>query len=282
MSAESNPSHKGLRVAELIKSGEGQAAAIERAPGVYESRGVGNSYLLTTSEGDVLVNAGALRDAKRGRALFGKVSSRPIRYIILTQSHANQYGGLETVQDAGQHGHRPPQLSRGSTLQRGVEYALPAWLEENIRRDHGIGAGHRPDRGGAARPPDRRTARVRAGRSALRDSLDSRRRDALRCDRLAAEREDRGHRQSVRADLRQSAEPQHHPRRQAALGAAVHRVDQEAARARARARTDRPRRDSRYGAHPARGDTDHRRRAVDSRPHDRGHERRHQLAQLDA
>jgi alkyl sulfatase BDS1-like metallo-beta-lactamase superfamily hydrolase len=95
VTSEPKLSHEGLRVAELVKSGEGQHAAIERAPGVYESRGVGNSYLLTTSEGDVLVNAGTLGDARRGRELFSKVSTRAIRFIILTQSHANQYGGLE-------------------------------------------------------------------------------------------------------------------------------------------------------------------------------------------
>src|ERR1700712_741160 len=95
MTAESNLSHKGLRVAELVKSGEGQDAVIERAPGIYESRGVGNSYLLTTPAGDVLVNAGTLGDARRGRELFRKVSQAPIRFIVLTQSHANQYGGLE-------------------------------------------------------------------------------------------------------------------------------------------------------------------------------------------
>lgn len=93
----SNPdlSPKGLRVAEMIQSGDGQAQAIERAPGVYESRGIGNSYLLTTAAGDVLVNAGALGDARRGKTLFAEVSDQPLRYIILTQSHANQYGGLE-------------------------------------------------------------------------------------------------------------------------------------------------------------------------------------------
>jgi alkyl sulfatase BDS1-like metallo-beta-lactamase superfamily hydrolase len=93
-------SHKGLRVAEMVQSGEGQSAAIERAAGVWESRGVGNSYLVTTSAGAVLINAGTLADARRGRELFARVSSNPIRHIILTQSHANQFGGLEVYKTA--------------------------------------------------------------------------------------------------------------------------------------------------------------------------------------
>jgi alkyl sulfatase BDS1-like metallo-beta-lactamase superfamily hydrolase len=95
MAADPDLSHKGLRVAEMVRSGEGQDAVIERAPGVWESRGIGNSYLVTTPDGDLLVNAGALGDARRGRELFAKVSQNPIRYIVLTQSHANQFGGLE-------------------------------------------------------------------------------------------------------------------------------------------------------------------------------------------
>lgn len=88
-------SDKGLKVASMIKSGKEQSEAIDRGHGIYESTGIGNSYLVTTSEGDVLVNAGTLGDARRGKEIFCKVSNKPIRYIILTQSHANQFGGLE-------------------------------------------------------------------------------------------------------------------------------------------------------------------------------------------
>ena len=100
MTTDPNLSTDGLRVAALVTSGEGQTAVIERAPGLWESRGIGNSYLLTTAEGDVLVNAGTLADARRGREQFARVSANPIRYIVLTQSHANQYGGLEVYKTA--------------------------------------------------------------------------------------------------------------------------------------------------------------------------------------
>lgn len=85
----------GLKVADMIQSGNQQQAAIERGPGLFESRGVGNSYLITTEDGNVLVNAGTLGDAKRGKVLFDQISDHPIKQIILTQSHPNQFGGLE-------------------------------------------------------------------------------------------------------------------------------------------------------------------------------------------
>lgn len=95
MSANDNLSDKNLRTAQMVQSGRGQTEAIDRGSGIWESRGIGNSYLVTTSEGDVLVNAGTLADAKRGKTLFAAVSGNPVRRIVLTQSHANQYGGLE-------------------------------------------------------------------------------------------------------------------------------------------------------------------------------------------
>lgn len=91
---------RNLRAAQMVKSGEGQIEAIDRGNGIWESRGIGNSYLIVTGQGNVLVNAGTLADAKRSRDLFTKTSQEPIRKIVLTQSHANQYGGLEIFKTA--------------------------------------------------------------------------------------------------------------------------------------------------------------------------------------
>lgn len=91
---------QGTKVASMIQSGKGQDTVVDRGHGIYESTGIGNSYLITTPEGDVLVNAGTLGDARRGQVNFRKVSSKPVRHIVLTQSHANQFGGLEVYKTA--------------------------------------------------------------------------------------------------------------------------------------------------------------------------------------
>ena len=100
MSAKDITPGAGLKVANLVRSGTSQPDAIARAPGIWESRGVGNSYLITTDDGDVLINAGTLADARIGRARFARVSDKAIKTIVLTQSHANQYGGLEVYKTA--------------------------------------------------------------------------------------------------------------------------------------------------------------------------------------
>lgn len=100
MSVNESLSDKNLRTAQMVRSGQGQGEAIDRGNGIWESRGVGNSYLVTTADGDILVNAGTLADARRGKGLFSAVSGNPVRKIVLTQSHANQYGGLEVYKTA--------------------------------------------------------------------------------------------------------------------------------------------------------------------------------------
>jgi alkyl sulfatase BDS1-like metallo-beta-lactamase superfamily hydrolase len=74
--------------------------AEEVAPGIWESPGLSNAYLLTTDDGRVVVNTGMGFESPVHRANFDAVDDSPIRYIILTQGHYDHVGGLDVMRDA--------------------------------------------------------------------------------------------------------------------------------------------------------------------------------------
>lgn len=73
--------------------------AEEVVPGVWCSPGLSNTYLLTTTDGRVVVNTGMGFESQVHRANFDAVDSSPIRYIIVTQGHYDHVGGLDTMRD---------------------------------------------------------------------------------------------------------------------------------------------------------------------------------------
>lgn len=43
---------------ELVKQGEGEQGAVDLGAGVFMSRNIANSYLVTTPDGDLITNTG--------------------------------------------------------------------------------------------------------------------------------------------------------------------------------------------------------------------------------
>ena len=81
------------QLTDLVNAGEGSQDAIDIGDGIFMSRGISNCYLVTTPDGDVLVNTGINFEAEETKRRFSEVSSNPIRVITFTQSHGDHLGG---------------------------------------------------------------------------------------------------------------------------------------------------------------------------------------------
>jgi glyoxylase-like metal-dependent hydrolase (beta-lactamase superfamily II) len=88
-------------LANLVRSGDAQAEAVEVTPFIFLAHGISNAHLVTTSDGDVIINAGMPEDGERAVKLFAPHRTGPVRYIILTQSHADHFGGVPEFLEEG-------------------------------------------------------------------------------------------------------------------------------------------------------------------------------------
>ncbi len=100
-SADGSREVSKTEVEELALAGRGVAEATKIRDFIWASPGVSGAYLVTTSEGDVVINTGLPAEAKQHRALFATVSDAPIRAIVFTQSHVDHTGGTEFFREAG-------------------------------------------------------------------------------------------------------------------------------------------------------------------------------------
>jgi glyoxylase-like metal-dependent hydrolase (beta-lactamase superfamily II) len=91
MSAADN---KSPHLANLVRGGDAQTEAVAITPYIFMANDVSNAYLVTTSDGDVMVNTGFNNSADRNVALFKPHRTGALKYIFLTQSHSDHFGGL--------------------------------------------------------------------------------------------------------------------------------------------------------------------------------------------
>ena len=77
-----------------LRTGEGQQAALRVNDAIYLAYGFGNTFLVTTAAGNVVVDTSSVVRAPRARELLRRENAGPIKYIVLTHGHGDHTGGV--------------------------------------------------------------------------------------------------------------------------------------------------------------------------------------------
>ena len=83
---------------ELVKQGEGDQDAVDLGDGIFMSRNIANSYLVTTPDGDLLINTGTDFEAPAIKARFSRVSAGPLAGDHVHPGPPRPRRGMEPVQ----------------------------------------------------------------------------------------------------------------------------------------------------------------------------------------
>ncbi|MBX3485004.1 MBL fold metallo-hydrolase [Phenylobacterium sp.] len=88
--------------AQPTTTGASQTEALHFAGGrIHQAIGFGNTYLVTTRAGDVVIDTSSVQTARRHRELLRAVSKAPVRYIVLTHAHGDHAGGVPFWREPG-------------------------------------------------------------------------------------------------------------------------------------------------------------------------------------
>jgi alkyl sulfatase BDS1-like metallo-beta-lactamase superfamily hydrolase len=68
---------------------------------IWLSESNSNVYLVTTSEGRVVINTGMGFEAPVHKEWFDSIDASPVRYIVLTQGHVDHVGGVDLFREPG-------------------------------------------------------------------------------------------------------------------------------------------------------------------------------------
>ncbi|MBS0363240.1 MAG: MBL fold metallo-hydrolase [Proteobacteria bacterium] len=92
----------GLGSAQPTGAGAGQTKALSFANGrIFQATGFGNTFMVTTKAGDVIIDTSLPMNAARHHALLRAEDKGPIKDIILTHSHGDHTGGVKAWKEPG-------------------------------------------------------------------------------------------------------------------------------------------------------------------------------------
>lgn len=85
----------------LLRTGQDQKAPLKIGDSIYQAIGFGNTFLVVTKAGTVVIDTSLAANAPRHKQLLSSVSTGPIKYIILTHAHGDHAGGVDLWKQAG-------------------------------------------------------------------------------------------------------------------------------------------------------------------------------------
>jgi glyoxylase-like metal-dependent hydrolase (beta-lactamase superfamily II) len=94
-------SDKQTPLGALVMAGQGQTESTAITDTIFMVKDISNAYLVTTADGDLLVNTGFIGNGERNRDLLAPHRTGPLKRIVLTQSHADHYGALPGLAEDG-------------------------------------------------------------------------------------------------------------------------------------------------------------------------------------
>jgi alkyl sulfatase BDS1-like metallo-beta-lactamase superfamily hydrolase len=89
--------HPGRADAQITASGANALRVTDR---INIVPGFGNTFLVTTPEGNVIIDTSTRGAAPEHRRLLREISDAPVRYIILTHGHGDHRGGIDTWRES--------------------------------------------------------------------------------------------------------------------------------------------------------------------------------------
>jgi alkyl sulfatase BDS1-like metallo-beta-lactamase superfamily hydrolase len=79
---------------DLIREGDDQTKAVKVNEAIFQAVGFGNTFMVTTSEGNVIIDTSIARRAPQHVKLLKAENAGPVKYIILTHGHGDHTGGV--------------------------------------------------------------------------------------------------------------------------------------------------------------------------------------------
>lgn len=81
--------------------GADETSALRITDGIWQATGFGNTFMVVTEDGNVIVDTSLPSMAPKHKRLLQEVSDAPVRYIVLTHAHGDHRGGLSLWREEG-------------------------------------------------------------------------------------------------------------------------------------------------------------------------------------